>query len=127
VGRRGTEFIDLESGDVLWHSWARGVCKYGVMPCNGLLYTPPHPCGCYVAAKLIGFNALAPKRQRSEVRNQKSERLEKGSAYGQSLTPALGSDEWPTYRRDAQRSGCTPTTVPVALRRRWQVKWATRP
>lgn len=122
VGRRGTEFIDLESGDVLWHSWARGVCKYGVMPCNGLLYAPPHPCGCYVAAKLIGFNALAPKRQRSELRNQKSERLEKGSTYGQSLTPALRSDEWPTYRRDAQRSGCTPTTVPAVLRRKWQVK-----
>jgi len=121
-GRRGTEFIDLETGDVLWHSWARGVCKYGVMPCNGLLYTPPHPCGCYMAAKLIGFNALAPKRQRSELRNQKSERLEKGSAYGQSLTPALRSDEWPTYRRDAERSGCTPTTVPAVLRRRWQVK-----
>jgi outer membrane protein assembly factor BamB len=122
AGRRGTEFIDLESGDVLWHSWARGVCKYGIMPCNGLLYTPPHPCGCYMAAKLIGFNALAPKRQRSELRDQKSERLEKGSVYGQSLTPALRSDEWPTYRRDAERSGCTPTTVPAVLRRRWKVE-----
>ncbi len=122
VGRRGTEFIDLESGDVLWHSWARGICKYGIMPCNGLLYAPPHPCGCYVAAKLIGFNALAPKRQRSELRNQKSERLEKGSAYGQSLTPALRSDEWPTYRRDAERSGCTRTPVPAVLRLKWQVK-----
>ncbi len=122
VGRRGTEFIDLESGDVLWHSWARGVCKYGIMPCNGLLYAPPHACGCYVAAKLTGFNALAPKRQRSELRNQKSERLEKGSAYGQSLTPALRSDEWPTYRHDAQRSGCTQTPVPAILRRRWKVE-----
>jgi len=27
-GRRGTEFIDLKSGDVLWHSWARGTCRY---------------------------------------------------------------------------------------------------
>jgi len=57
-GRRGTEFIDLASGEVLWHSWARGVCRYGVMPSNGLLYVPPHACGCYVAAKLTGFNAL---------------------------------------------------------------------
>ena len=61
AGRRGTEFIDLESGDVRWHSWARGVCKYGVMPCNGLLYTPPHACACYVAAKLTGFNAMADR------------------------------------------------------------------
>ena len=66
-GRRGTEFIDLQTGEVLWHSWARGVCKYGVMPANGLLYVPPHACGCYTAAKLTGFNALAPGIQRSET------------------------------------------------------------
>jgi outer membrane protein assembly factor BamB len=50
-GRRGTEFIDLATGDVLWNSWARGVCRYGVMPCNGLLYTPPF-------AVKSGFHAL---------------------------------------------------------------------
>ncbi len=60
-GRRGTEFLDLESGDYLWHSWARGTCRYGVMPCNGMLYIPPHACGCYITVKLMGFNALAPK------------------------------------------------------------------
>ncbi|KPJ69833.1 MAG: hypothetical protein AMS14_11240 [Planctomycetes bacterium DG_20] len=59
-GRRGVEFIDLASGDVLWHSWVRGVCRYGVMPSNGLLYAPPHACACYIAAKLTGFYALAP-------------------------------------------------------------------
>ena len=61
-GRRGTEFLDLESGDYLWHSWARGTCRYGVMPCNGMLYVPPHACGCYITVKLMGFNALAPAR-----------------------------------------------------------------
>lgn len=66
AGRRGTELIDLKTGEVLWNSWARGVCRYGVMPCNGLLYAPPHACGCYMNAKLIGFNALAPGAQ--EVR-----------------------------------------------------------
>jgi outer membrane protein assembly factor BamB len=131
-GRRGTEFIDLKSGEVLWNSWARGVCKYGVMPCNGLLYTPPHACACYVAAKLIGFHALAPERQSSgllterlETADQKSKRLEKGPAYA--LTPDsklahLPSDSWPSYRHDFQRSGCTRTSVPAKLRRQWQVK-----
>ncbi|MHC4984330.1 MAG: outer membrane protein assembly factor BamB family protein, partial [Planctomycetota bacterium] len=122
AGRRGTEFIDLAAGEVLWNSWARGACKYGVMPANGLVYTPPHPCACYVGAKLIGFHALASERQTSEVRSQ---RLEKGPAYEKlktkdsQLSTAAG---WPTYRSDAERSGYTPVPVPAILRRKWQVK-----
>ncbi len=122
-GRRGTEFIDLKTGDVLWNSWARGVCRYGVMPCNGLLYTPPHACACYVGVKLTGFHALAPERPGSEVETQESERLEKGPAYGQSRTSdlrSLSSDSWPTYRHDAQRSGSTQTAVPAVLSRKWR-------
>jgi len=124
-GRRGVEFIDLKTGDVLWHSWVRGVCKYGVMPCNGLLYAPPHACGCYIAAKLTGFYALASART-AEIKSQESDRLEKGPAYAKSEIRNLKSEivakphEWPTYRHDAQRSGCTPCSVPVVLRQRWQ-------
>ena len=50
-----------DSGDVLWNSWVRGVCKYGVLPSNGLLYAPPHACGCYTMVKTTGFFALAPR------------------------------------------------------------------
>ena len=122
-GRRGTEFIDLKSGEVLWNSWARGVCKYGVMPSNGLLYAPPHACGCYMAAKLIGFNALVTDRK-TEGRRQKTERLEKGPAYDQkrgTRDDRRGTHDWPTYRCDAQRSGTTRTAVPANLRQKWQV------
>jgi outer membrane protein assembly factor BamB len=131
AGRRGVEFIDLRTGDVLWHSWVRGVCKYGVMPCNGLLYAPPHACGCYIAAKLTGFYALAPdKGPRLPAREGDEGGLERGPAYAgatanpQPGLPAGGSAirdrDWPTYRHDAQRSGCTPCPVPSVLRRRWQ-------
>ena len=121
-GRRGVEYIDLETGDVLWHSWVRGVCKYGVMPCNGLLYAPPHSCGCYISAKLTGFYALSSKRQNSEDRSQRSERLEKGPAYN-NTREARGETryEWPTYRGDVQRSGFTRRSVPAELHRAWQV------
>ncbi len=123
-GRRGTEFIDLATGDVLWHSWARGVCRYGVMPCNGLLYTPPHACGCYMTAKLTGFSALAPvgKAESGKPKADVPARLERGPAYG-STDSAPGSEpseEWPTYRGDAQRSGLAQSAVPVVLQRRWQ-------
>jgi outer membrane protein assembly factor BamB len=124
-GRRGTEFIDLDSGEVLWNSWARGVCKYGVMPANGLLYTPPHACGCYVEAKLTGFNALAPRsmEESGQPDSEETPRLERGSAYDAPLS-AVGSPlstDWPTYRGDAQRSGGTQSPVPAVLDRKWQV------
>ncbi|MFH1923152.1 MAG: PQQ-binding-like beta-propeller repeat protein, partial [Planctomycetota bacterium] len=83
-GRRGTEFIDLATGEVFWHSWARGVCRYGVMPANGLLYAPPHACGCYVTAKLTGFNALAARRDESRESRVESPRIERGPAYDRS-------------------------------------------
>ena len=119
-GRRGTEFIDLEEGEVLWNSWARGVCKYGVMPSNGLLYTPPHACGCYVGAKLTGFNALAARgKGRDEGREARDEGvLERGPAYGGGTLG--GEGEWSMYRCDAERSGFSPGAVPVGLGRRWE-------
>jgi hypothetical protein len=134
-GRRGTEFLDLESGDYLWHSWARGTCRYGVMPCNGLLYVPPHACGCYITVKLMGFNALAPARDAAAMAIAKSadaalSRLEKGPAFedvplsdlqpkASSLQP---SDDWLTYRGDARRSGRAQCVVPVALTPKWQTE-----
>ncbi|MFC1718606.1 PQQ-binding-like beta-propeller repeat protein [Candidatus Poribacteria bacterium] len=122
-GRRGTEFIDLQTGEVLWNSWARGVCKYGVMPANGLLYVPPHACGCYTAAKLTGFNALASGIQESEM--PPAERLERGPAYstnGRNPQPNHQNGDWPTHRHDAGRSGYTSSVVPAALAQKWQVE-----
>ena len=60
TGRTGVEFIDFQTGEAFRHHWARGVCRFGALPCNGLLYTPPHSCACFIEAKLIGFNAFAP-------------------------------------------------------------------
>ena len=117
-GRRGVEFVDLNTGDVLWHNWVRGVCRYGIMPCNGLLYAPPHACGCYITAKLDGFYALAPANGRSL--SEMEPKLERGPAYDAITKPKGGKTaEWPTYRHDPMRSGYTPSQVPVQLRRRW--------
>ena len=129
-GRRGTEFLDLESGDYLWHSWARGTCRYGVMPCNGLLYLPPHACGCYITVKLTGFNALAPARGAAALATAESAeaaipRLEKGPAYGEiknGQSQTADTSDWPTYRCDAQRSGRAKSAVPVALAPKWQAE-----
>jgi len=86
--RRGVEFIDLNSGDISLNHWIRGMCRVGVLPCNGLLYVPPDACGCYTKAKVSGFNALAPEKESKsrrveEPQRKKQERIEKGPAYGQ--------------------------------------------
>ena len=128
TGRRGTEFIDIASEENLRHHWVRGTCRYGVLPCNGLLYAPPHPCICYITAKLNGFWALAPQRKASHEKQgaQTSLPLQHGPAFesGTSLLPTdSGSalNDWPTYRHDAARSGYTRTELPGHL----QVHWTT--
>ncbi|MCP4643170.1 MAG: PQQ-binding-like beta-propeller repeat protein, partial [bacterium] len=127
-GRRGTEFIDLESGEVLWNSWVRGVCRYGVMPCNGLLYAPPHACGCYTTVKTSGFFALAPRNPADAIVSDKAPVPERGPVYENPLSASESSlaDAWPTYRYDGARSGSTRTAVPVSLKVAWQTKVGDR-
>jgi len=123
LGRAGVEFIDLKSGDGFANHWIRGVCQYGVVPCNGLLYVPPHSCACYIQAKLNGFNALSAVRVAAS--EDDTPRLEKGVAYGQAL-PAKSAEpnpeDWWTYRHDIARSGRAGTVVPVRLKTKWQAR-----
>lgn len=124
-GRRGTEFIDLKTGDVLWHSWARGACMYGVMPANGLFYVPPHACGCYISTKLTGFHALAATRQDVKREAKIEDRLERGPAFAAKEAPASASpaaSDWPTYRHDMERSAATAMPVSAKLELLWQAE-----
>ncbi|GAG11643.1 unnamed protein product, partial [marine sediment metagenome] len=79
----GSEFLDPSTGNVEQHDWIRGGCQYGHMPANGLLYTPPHACWCFIKGKLNGFYALAPAKEPSKATGDVSSdtRLEKGPAY----------------------------------------------
>jgi outer membrane protein assembly factor BamB len=129
-GWTGTEFVDFRNEHWITNHWVRSGCIYGVMPCNGLLYTTPHDCACYMQAKLFGFCALAAKRSpASGVSDNTSEqRLERGPAYGETASSrtAPSSQDWPTYRRDAQRRGSTDSQVSAQLNLGWQTKLAGR-
>ena len=134
--RTGTEFVDLAAKTWDINHWVRGACLYGIMPANGMIYNGPHPCGCYLESKLFGFNALAPARKSVEHGAWSTERLERGPGYRNADTPVragesphtiadrsvrvTSSDDWPTYRADAARSGSAKTKVPVELKRAWQ-------
>ncbi len=133
TARRGIEFTDLASGSSLKHHWVRGACRYGILPANGLVYVPPHPCQCYITEKLSGFFALAssPPPAPSKVAG-----LERGPAYSaaapaprpSSLVPRPSRlAPWPTYRHDIGRSGASNAPVPAKLKPLWEVRLATPP
>ncbi len=130
ASRRGTEYVDLAEGEHTVHNWVRGTCHVGMMPANGLQYAPPHPCQCYIEEKLSGFNALAPARKRTLAGKLPVApglpRLHEGPAHGKvaatSRSRAASSEDWPTFRHDAGRTGSVETRVPDDLTRLWRVK-----
>jgi outer membrane protein assembly factor BamB len=126
AGRTGVEFIDLRAGDIASHHWIRGICKFGVLPCNGLIYIPPNQCSCYQESLLNGFNALAPKSRTMDIDfPTKAEKLEKGPAYGKienRKSKKANPSDWATYRYDAARSGSTLERVSKSLKQAWQTK-----
>lgn len=122
--RAGIEFIDLDSGQWSINHWVRGACLYGIMPANGLVYSPPHPCACYPEAKLYGFTALAaPRAESGKGKTKEVQRLQKGPACNasalQSPASSLQPGNWPTYRADASRSGATHATISAGLKPSW--------
>ncbi len=128
LGRSGIETVDVESGEATADHWVRGACQYGVIPANGLIYVPTHPCACFIEAKLNGFNALAPRREApAGGAEDPAARLEKGPAYEQPI--AAGEDsvgDWPTFRSDAGRSGAARSPVPAELRSDWSTELGGR-
>ena len=122
TSRTGIEFVDVREKTCEPHHWVRGACTYGIMPCNGLIYAPPSPCACYLESKLEGFCALAPSSQRLlNSKSPASRRLFKGPAYGQELTSDTTTEQWPTYRHDAARSGATKAAVNLPLSPKWRI------
>jgi len=126
--RTGIEFIDHANEHWICHHWVRGACHYGIMPCNGLIYAPQHPCACYIEAKLSGFTALAPPSSTMQPRREvpDRERLTPGPAYRQIVkreSHSENSADWPTFRHDAGRSGTVNTTIQLtSLKRSWRTE-----
>ncbi len=133
--KRAVEFVDIQDGEHCRHNWVRGACRYGLLPCNGLLYSTPHPCFCYAGTKLGGFLALAPRRDEepgardegpaARGGSDQGGRLERGPAYHQSINHQSSiidhqSSAWPMYRRDPKRSGSTTTSVEPQVGPLWK-------
>lgn len=127
--RTGIEFVSPSEQDWDIHHWVRGGCLYGVLPCNGLTYAPPHNCACYPEAKLFGFNALAPIAPTRPIPTEIPEqgRLVPGSAYDRALKEkSSGQADWPTFRHDNTRSGAASTAVPPQVSLQWEANLTGR-
>ena len=126
LGRRGVEFVDLKTGNMVANFWLRGTCQFGILPANGLLYLPPHSCACSVADMLkCGFMALAPEKSEDERQESRAgQRLERGPAFEETVKsgPLPLDSSWPTYRHDAGRSGATSASISHELQVAWQAK-----
>ncbi len=130
AGKRGVEMIDMVGEQHSRNNWMRGACQYGVLPANGLLYVPPHSCGCYMETMLHGYWAFAADQTMmtdENIRLVERPVLEEGPAYGQVSPQERNAEEsWPTYRGDPMRRGVAETVVPIELQPAWQTRLGGR-
>ena len=121
--KRATEFIDLQGTKHSRHNWVRGACRYGMLPCNGLLYASPHPCFCYAGVKLGGFMGISGETV--ELPEGDTPRLTQGPAYAtidNRQSSIDNPDAWTMYRHNPKRSGSTSTNVDTHLQPVWDTK-----
>ncbi|MDP6636459.1 MAG: PQQ-binding-like beta-propeller repeat protein [Phycisphaerae bacterium] len=118
--QRSTEFYSLAAGTMSTDSFLRAACQYGLMPANGLLYVPHHPCACRIETYLKSFNALAPNSNPAED-SPEAVRFEKGPAWSQVSDgkSKVSDSDWPTYRGGAARGGVAGTKVRASLDEVW--------
>ena len=121
MGKEGVEYVDLDTGEVTPHRWIRGMCLYGIMPANGLLYVPPQACDCNAMSQLQGYLALGSAGQESVA---VEERRVEGPAHSSPIRGMAAPGDWPMYRRNVHRD-CRASAVGPDLRPRWRTRVGT--
>lgn len=116
----GAEYLDFQADYHSQNNWLRGACKYGMTPCNGMLYVPPDQCFCQPGAKFLGYAAVKIGPDTAPKPIPDNERLEKGPAYGKATEESHSGSDWPTYRYDASRTGSTKNRVASDVDVKWQ-------
>ena len=119
-GRLG--FIDRQTGETRNYQLTRGGCAQGAAyPANGLSNFTRQTCTCF--SMIQGHVSFATDPPDAPIRElPDNARLEHGPAYGKVEAPADGAAaDWPTYRHDALRGGCTDALLPTALNLVWSV------
>jgi outer membrane protein assembly factor BamB len=100
----------------------RGACLLGSIPAYGEMFTAQNWC-CCVPSQIQGMIAVGPVS--SEPTPDEMERvpvLEKGPEYQavKNKSAGAGDEEWPMYRKDAERRNSTTTAAPFGLEILWK-------
>jgi hypothetical protein len=124
MGRTGVELISYDGELAMQNAFTRGNCEYGIMPANGLIYVPPHACGCYIQVKMSGFFAYSSKNKSPLAGQTPDNLLIKGGAFDKISvsSPRPSTADWATYRHDGLRSGGSMSPVDADLKPAWKVK-----
>jgi len=118
IGTDGTMFEPATGKDFRTRA-LRGTCRFGYLPANGLMYQGLNKCLCYNSVH--GLAAFA--RDRAPAEDPMHRRLETGEAAESGAVEIPADDgDWPTFRHDRLRTGCTHASIPTDLRTIWRTK-----
>ena len=120
LSRSGVEYVNPTTRSYDEHHWIRGACLYGILPANGMLYSTPHACACYIKGKLNGFTAMTPgPTTPSAPPDPEASPHQKGTAWPAKAIGENAPGDWPTYRHDIERTGGTAAEVSPKLKQSW--------
>ena len=120
IGHSGIQMVDPETKVCATNQWVRGICQYGIMPANGLIYVPSDPCQCYSNVKINGFFALAERTSLQDI--DMTPVVERGPAFDTiKTTKAPSTADWPTYRADIARSGSSACKIGDEITQQWSI------
>jgi len=123
------EIVGLDGKHLEHVHGIRGQCGIGFILGNNSLYTPPNQCiGCYPMVR--GAVAYETSQATRGAAVADDARLEKGPAYGQTdnrQPPVDSSRDWPMFRHDPLRTGCTPLKLPPGgVKLKWTAQVGSR-
>jgi outer membrane protein assembly factor BamB len=111
---------EMKSGKMIRHDDIKSPCDVGTLVSEGMMVTVPSECGCNYEVK--GYRALTSARaiQPHTAPDWKDRLTVYDTAEPAPL--AVTDADWPTYRRDPQRSAASTATVGDQLKTVWQWK-----
>jgi outer membrane protein assembly factor BamB len=110
--------VDMQSGKAIRQDDVKSPCDIGSIVAEGMMVTVPSECGCNYAVKGYRVLTSAADIQPHAAPAWKGRLTALDPAEPAAL--AVSDADWPTYRRDAQRSAASTAAVGAAPRVLWQ-------
>lgn len=108
-------------GKATTYGGTRGACLFGSIPAYGAFYNPQNWCAC-APAQIPGFIVFGPITDEPTPGEMETPApVVPGPAAKVASVSAAGvvSDDWPMYRRDAERCSASPMALPATLETKW--------